>query len=413
MRQDRELPDKRHVPPSQRWWKGAPYERSPGRWSGTFDYKGQKRNPGTHDTPRQWQLARQRLTAELDGADNGSSACSITIAEFVGPSGEGWPWNYPTERRRKDRTFRHLEQQIRHFVREHGHRPLMGGFSRPEARRISVSWSDNRLSAVRAMYHSAMLDFDDATNPFAKLGRSKTKGRRYIDVLSEAEFELLRACCSYAHGRAAGTIIEGHIVGARYSGWRPGEGWALQFPYYRPEDLEATIAYAVDDLGNLGSPKNSDERIVAVAPQAVEFIAAMPRVSAVWVLPTPAGEMMRPNNWAYWWHPVRSAFTARLPKDHWLHARIARAEARRAEVAKTDPKRARHLPTGQFDLYELKHLAATWLVEPPPTGLGLSDADAATQLGHTDGGKLVRELYSHRDERAALTRIKVAMQSTT
>jgi integrase len=45
------------------------------------------------------------------------------------------------------------------------------------------------------------------------------------------------------------------------------------------------------------------------------------------------------------------------------------------------------------DFYELRHRAAWWMhVE-----LGMPERLVAVQLGHTDGGKLVRELYGHGD----------------
>jgi integrase len=48
------------------------------------------------------------------------------------------------------------------------------------------------------------------------------------------------------------------------------------------------------------------------------------------------------------------------------------------------------------DFYELRHRAAWWMhVE-----LGMPERLVAVQLGHTDGGKLVRELYGHGDHGA-------------
>ena len=49
-------------------------------------------------------------------------------------------------------------------------------------------------------------------------------------------------------------------------------------------------------------------------------------------------------------------------------------------------------------------VAATYLLE-----LGLSPADVAVQLGHTDGGALVMSTYGHPSERAARARILTAL----
>lgn len=56
-----------------------------------------------------------------------------------------------------------------------------------------------------------------------------------------------------------------------------------------------------------------------------------------------------------------------------------------------------------MDFYELRHFCATHLL-----GLGVSHADVAVQLGHTDGGALVMSTYGHPSEAAALDRLKRA-----
>jgi integrase len=56
-----------------------------------------------------------------------------------------------------------------------------------------------------------------------------------------------------------------------------------------------------------------------------------------------------------------------------------------------------------MDFYELRHFCATHLLE-----LGLSLADVAIQLGHTDGGALVMSTYGHPSEDAARERLKRA-----
>ena len=55
-----------------------------------------------------------------------------------------------------------------------------------------------------------------------------------------------------------------------------------------------------------------------------------------------------------------------------------------------------------LDLYELRHACATLLER------GLSPADVALQLGHSDGGRLVMQLYGHPDEDRARDRLKMA-----
>ena len=57
-----------------------------------------------------------------------------------------------------------------------------------------------------------------------------------------------------------------------------------------------------------------------------------------------------------------------------------------------------------MDFYELRHYCATRLLEA-----GVSDADVAVQLGHTDGGELVRRVYGHPAARIALDRVTAAL----
>jgi integrase len=59
-----------------------------------------------------------------------------------------------------------------------------------------------------------------------------------------------------------------------------------------------------------------------------------------------------------------------------------------------------------MDFYELRHFCATLLLDD----MGISHADVAVQLGHTDGGKQVMKTYGHPSEDKARERIKRAYQ---
>lgn len=54
---------------------------------------------------------------------------------------------------------------------------------------------------------------------------------------------------------------------------------------------------------------------------------------------------------------------------------------------------------------ELRHCCATHLLE-----LGVSHADVAVQLGHTDGGALEMSTYGHPSDSAARARVFAAYQ---
>ena len=61
-----------------------------------------------------------------------------------------------------------------------------------------------------------------------------------------------------------------------------------------------------------------------------------------------------------------------------------------------------------LDFYELRHCAATMLLER-----GATPWDVAQQLGHTDGGQLVMEVYGHPSEAGARARLLAAWDAQT
>jgi integrase len=61
-----------------------------------------------------------------------------------------------------------------------------------------------------------------------------------------------------------------------------------------------------------------------------------------------------------------------------------------------------------LDLYGLRHACATLLLER-----GVTPADVAVQLGHSDGGRLVQVLYGHPSEDRARDRLKLAFAGTS
>jgi integrase len=83
---------------------------------------------------------------------------------------------------------------------------------------------------------------------------------------------------------------------------------------------------------------------------------------------TPRGRRFTKSSLYYYWNPVRAAFGR-----------------------------------PGMDFYELRHFCATHMLE-----LGVSHADIAMQLGHTDGGALVMSTYGHPTEDGARERVKRA-----
>jgi integrase len=121
--------------------------------------------------------------------------------------------------------------------------------------------------------------------------------------------------------------------------------------------------------GQIKVPKNNQTRTVILPPPAREALVDVPaRLDAPWLFVTPRGRRFSKSSHLHYWRVVRTAFGR---------------------------------PTMHF--YELRHFCATHLLE-----LGVSHADVAVQLGHTDGGALVMSTYGHPSEQAARERLKRA-----
>jgi integrase len=121
------------------------------------------------------------------------------------------------------------------------------------------------------------------------------------------------------------------------------------------------------------STDRARERIVVLPPTARQALADVPaRLDVSWLFVTPRGRRFSKSSLYYYWNPVRAAFGR-----------------------------------PGMDFYELRHFCATHLLE-----LGVSDADVAIQLGHTDGGAVVMSTYGHPSEDGARERLKRAYQAS-
>jgi integrase len=108
--------------------------------------------------------------------------------------------------------------------------------------------------------------------------------------------------------------------------------------------------------------------VILPPPARNALLDVVPRVDVPWLFTTPRGRQFSKSSLYYYWNPVRAAFGR-----------------------------------PGMDFYELRHFCATHLLE-----LGVSHADVAVQLGHTDGGALVMSTYGHPSEDLARERLKRA-----
>ncbi|MGK2937188.1 MAG: tyrosine-type recombinase/integrase [Solirubrobacteraceae bacterium] len=398
-------------------WSGPPTQRGK-RWSGQLDKHGAKHHVGTFDTPDAWEKAAAELIARLDNEKlvrecdpaRDSEMFGMTVAEFVGAPGEGWPWDHTRNGKRKSRsTFEQLEDQAKSFVEQFGDRPILHALSAMEANAFANKATRNKLQAARCLLDDAQRIEPVVFNPLDAHSKPAGDGRKHLpDVLSVEEIEVLASLARASEPGGYGEVLEAAVRTAATNGIRPGELFALRWDLLSVKDMTITVQQTVRKDATLGSPKYDQVREVPMPPSLMTRLLEMPRVDPTYMFPTKTGVLMRQSNWTTYWHPLRDAFTATLPDDHWLPRRIrACAEAKRAEP---DPAKHCRMSNGKLDFYEMRHRAITFLGTPRPHGLGLASADIAYIVGHLDGGQLIDQLYKHRNAEQALARIRDAMR---
>lgn len=236
--------------------------------------------------------------------------------------------------------------------------------SRPVARAWALKhrWA---LPAARAMFADAMNDGLLDANPFAGLRLPGSEGRKRIVALTERELQGIadHALKAWPDDGWAWSY-RAMILFAGYVGLRPGELFAL-----RRSDVGGDLCLIERALesksGEVGATKNGRARTVTVPPVARDAIGELPANASGLLFESPRGHMWRQSSYHHCWKVVRSM--AGRPG---------------------------------LDFYELRHCAATMLLER-----GMTPWDVAIQLGHQDGGRLITSLYGHPSEVAARERL--------
>lgn len=321
-------------------WTASGYDRGLGR----------KVHLGT------FALKRDAVDAEAEHKLKSKPTGRETVESFAGR----WVDDYPRPRYSSNHSNR---ERVKPLAAELGAMRL-SDVTRPMARAWALKhrWA---LPAARAMFADAMNDGLVDTNPFANLRLPGSEGRKRIVALTEPELhdladQALRAWPDDAWAWSYRAMV----LFAGYVGLRPGELFAL--PRAHVADDLCLIDRALDSKsGIVGPTKNGRARTVTVPPPAREAIADLPPHLSGLLFESPRGQMWRQPSHHHRW-------------------KVVRAMAGRPAM----------------DFYELRHAAATFLLER-----GMTPSDVAVQLGHTDGGRLVQTLYGHPSEVAARERL--------
>jgi integrase len=237
------------------------------------------------------------------------------------------------------------------------------------------------VSPVRTMLNDAMDSELIDSDPLRGMTVKRSPGRRNIEVPTVDELYDLVNGALPAH-RSYGSIYRAMLLVLAFTCMRPGEVFAL-----RHQDIEGDLIHVrwnVSKVGTVKRPKNEQTRTIILPDQARAALGDERRsLESEESFLSQQGKRYNADILGHYWRPVRAAFVNNLDP------------ARRAEL---DPPKTPLVP------YSLRHFGATYMLDV----LGLSEYDVSIQMGHTDGGKLVRDTYGHRSQEAAHERIRRA-----
>jgi integrase len=153
---------------------------------------------------------------------------------------------------------------------------------------------------------------------------------------------------------------------------RPAELFFIEREGVLWDKQEVLIKVADNSAGDPKRPKNRNPRRIILPPPAAEAARIVPpRLDVPWLFYTQTGRRFSKSTLLYYWNPVRTLFGK-----------------------------------PGMDFYELKHAGASHYVNE----LDIDPADVAFQIGHTDGGRLVRSTYGHPEEKRARDRMQEAFR---
>lgn len=352
-----------------------PTKRSNGKWIGRVAYKGDTHYCGTnHPTKRAAKAAEDDKRAELQRFGN-------RPAETVDTFAARWADDYPREAGATRLTYKYAAAAIGREFRGVPLRDIDASTARQWANKAPRS----TVAVARTMFNDARKDGLIGVNPFAELGLKQSRGRKDIEVPSEAEVYELRDLALREHGEYG--QFGAWIVFQAFTLMRPGETAALEWSDIDFEAGEINLTKNLDALGQIKWPKNGNPRRIILPGPAREALRTVPReLSTVDLLDVRRGERrpfslvfrgkrggpLREPKMLSYWHPVRAAF------------------------------RAKHPASTLKDPYELRHFGATYLLDN-----GCLAGDVQLQMGHSTE-RLVQERYGHPNEALKRDRLRRA-----
>lgn len=321
---------------------------------------GLPKDQATFATKREAKAAREDARRKLAERRSGE----MTVRDWA----TIWTTD-PLYQRPKESTNILNRERIARFVTEHANLQLQQVDHQIVARWIAGGRNLGTVPSLSAMFNDAaslkagqLITF----NPFAKLGISKGKGNAQVPPPSEA---VVRTMIAQARDIASPAFAAWLQV-ACFTGMRPGELDGLHWDAIDLEHDRIVVREQFNAKTRTPTlPKNGKVRTILLTPPAREALIVTPRESEHCFVSL-RGRHFTPSSRAYHWKAVRAA--AGL--------------------------------TGKSLYVCTRHFCGWYLVNV----LEMSSEDVAIQLGHEDGGELVRRLYGHRDKELALRRLDAA-----
>ena len=225
-----------------------------------------------------------------------------------------------------------------------------------------------QAKAARAFLYHAKDNRFLRENPLARLGRSESKGRANISIISDEDLYGLADTALDIFGADYGPVFRARIIFGAYTCLRPAE----VCPLLKSNVFRDYVRVRDNISGGVlvDSPKTGAWRNKSpLPPPARAALDAMPRSDASPYLfwGRRGGRLTKATEHLYW-DNVRKAYAAKTGDPRW----------------------------NGFDLYELRHRGASFMLND----LELPAELVAWALGHTGqtGVDLVIRLYGHPDE---------------
>lgn len=254
-------------------------------------------------------------------------------------------------------------------------------------RQVARAWAlenPHRRPVVRNMMNAALNEGLLERNPFADLRLPESRGRKEIVALSADEVELLSSAARSLRPESA-PLIEGAILTLGYAGLRVSELFALRWSDIDLQEQAAVIRRRAYH-GRMDTPKSGRSREIVLPERAVDGIQMAPRrLGQELVFPSPQGKVFRAFTFGRYWEICRARFEADLTQE------------RREDLARYRPP-----SHNGVTVHELRHAAATWMLDQ-----GASVEMVAQQLGHSS--TKITELYGHPNQRAMRERLRAVV----